>query len=199
MAVLMIIDWQGASVDDYDRVNEQMGIRSDADAPEGLLVHTAAIDDAGNLIIADVWESEAALGQFAQARLMPAAHEVGLPTDEKPRIFTVHNRLRGKSPDAKVLTIVQLDGATTGDYDGLAAEMPDEHTDGSHPSHEHVAAHDGETLIVVDQWPSVEEFNQFVQDRVAGAAQEIGANLSSMQVRTAQIHNQIHGQARSTA
>jgi hypothetical protein len=34
MAVLMILDWQGVSTDDDDRVNEVMGIRSDADAPE---------------------------------------------------------------------------------------------------------------------------------------------------------------------
>ena len=39
MAVLMIIDWRGASTDDDDRVNEAMGLHSDEDAPEGLISH----------------------------------------------------------------------------------------------------------------------------------------------------------------
>ena len=198
MAILMILDWQGATADDYDRLNEVMGIHSDADAPEGLLVHTAAIDDSGDVVVADVWESEAAMGRFAQTRLMPAIQQAGLQAAE-PRVFTVHNRLRGKSPDAGVLTIVELEGATTDDYDRLAAEMPDEHTDGSHPSHEHVAASDGETLIVVDQWPSVEAFNAFVGGKVASAAETTGADMSSMRVRTPKLHNRIRGEARASA
>lgn len=198
MAILMLLDWQGVTADDYARVNDLMGIHSDADAPEGLLVHNAAIDDSGDFVVADVWESEAALGRFVETRLMPAVQQAGL-TPAEPRIFTVHNRLRGKSPDASVLTIVELEGATTGDYDRLAAEMPDEHTDGSHPSHEHVAASDGATLIVVDQWPSVEEFNAFVGSRVAQAAETTGADMSRMKLRTPRLHNRIRGEARATA
>jgi heme-degrading monooxygenase HmoA len=198
MAILMLLDWQGVTADDYARVNDLMGIHSDADAPEGLLVHTAAIDDSGDFVVADVWESEAALGRFVETRLMPAVQQAGL-TPAEPRIFAVHNRLRGKSPDASVLTIVELDGATTDDYDRLAAEMPDEHTDGSHPSHEHVAASDGTTLIVVDQWPSVEEFNAFVGSRVAQAAETTGADMSRMKLRTPRLHNRIRGEARTTA
>jgi heme-degrading monooxygenase HmoA len=198
MAILMILEWQGVTADDYERVNALMGIRSDADAPEGLLVHTAAVDDSGDVIVADLWESEAALGRFTQAQLMPALQQAGLPAAE-PRMFTVPNRLRGKSPDASVLTIVELEGATTDDYDRLAAEMPDEHTDGSHPSHEHVAASDGETLIVVDQWPSLAAFNAFIGSRVAKAAETTGADMSSMRVRTPQVHNRIRGEARTTA
>lgn len=198
MAILMILEWQGVTADDYERVNDLMGIHSDADAPEGLLVHTAAVDDSGDMVIADVWESEAALGRFSQTRLVPALQQAGLPAAE-PRIFTVHNRLRGTSPDASVLAIVELEGATTDDYDRLAAEMPDEHTDGSHPAHEHVAAANGEMLIVVDQWPSVEAFNAFVGSRVGKAAETTGADLSNMRVRTPRLHNRIRGQAHTTA
>lgn len=198
MAILMILDWQGVTAEGYERVNEVMGIRSDADAPDGLLLHTASIDDSGHVLVADVWESEEALGRFAQTRLGPALEQAGLPSAE-PRIFTVHNRLRGKSPDASVLTIVELEGATTDDYDALAAELPEEHTDGSHPSHEHIAASDGDTLVVVDQWPSLDAFNAFVGSRVAKAAEATGADLSGMRVRTPRLHNRIRGEARTTA
>jgi hypothetical protein len=198
MAILMILEWQGVTPDDYARVNDLMDIHSDADAPEGLLAHNAAIDDSGHIVVADVWELEEALGRFAEPRLMPAVQQTGL-TPAEPRIFAVHNRLRGKSPDATVLTIVEIEGATTDDYDRMLAEMPDEHTDGSHPSHEHVAASDGATLIVVDQWPSVEEFNAFVGGRVAQAAETSGADTSRMKVRTPRLHNRIRGEARATA
>ena len=198
MAILMILDWPGVTTDDYARVNDLMGIHSDADAPDGLLVHAAAIDDSGNFIVADVWESEEALGRFVETRLMPAVQQAGL-TPAEPRILPVHNRLRGKSPDASILTIVELEGATTADYDAMVAEMPDAHTDGSHPAHEHVAASEGDTLIVVDQWPSLAEFNAFVGGRVAQAAEATGADMSRMKLRTPRLHNRIRGEARTTA
>jgi hypothetical protein len=35
MAVLMILEWQDVTTSDYERVNETIGIRGDADAPDG--------------------------------------------------------------------------------------------------------------------------------------------------------------------
>jgi len=66
MAIMMILDWEGVTPEQYARVNDTMGIHSDADAPDGLISHVAAIDDAGELTIVDLWESERALGQFVE-------------------------------------------------------------------------------------------------------------------------------------
>ena len=198
MAILMILDWHGVGPADYDRVNDAIGIHSDADAPEGLISHTAAVTDQGDLIVADLWESEEALGRFAETRLMPALRDLGLP-EAQPRVTPVHNRLRGKSAEGNVLTLVELPGAKAEHYDRLANEMPDEHTDGNHPAHEHVAAVGEDTVIVVDLWPSVEAFEAFVGGRVGAAAESIGADMSGMTLRTAQVHNRIRGRAATSA
>jgi heme-degrading monooxygenase HmoA len=194
MAILMILDWHGIPPAEYDRLNDAMGIHSDADAPEGLIAHTAAVTDDGDLIVADVWESEEALRAFADSRLIPSLHELGLP-EAQPQIRPVHNRLRGRSADANVLVVVELPGARREDYDRLAAELPDEHTDGNHPAHEHVGAAGEDGLVVVDLWPSVDAFEQFIGGRVGPAAERIGADMSAMKIRTARVHNRIHGRA----
>ena len=198
MAVLMIIDWEGVSTADYDRVNEAMGIHSDANAPDGLLMHTAAVTEDGGLIIADLWESEEALGRFAETRLMPALKQVGVP-EAQPRVMPVHNRLRGRSADAAVLVLVEVPGATTAQYDQLVDAMPDQHTDGNHPAHHHTSATDGDTLVIVDLWPSMEEFEAFIGSQVTPATERTGVDLSAMQLRTAPIHNRIRGKASTPA
>jgi quinol monooxygenase YgiN len=198
MAVLMILDWKGVSADDYERVNEAMGIRTDADAPEGLLLHTAAVTDDGDVIIADVWESEQALGRFAETRLMPALRQVGVP-EVPPRVMPVHNRLRGRSDDAEVLVLIEVPGATTEHYDRLVDAMPDVHTDGNHPAHHHVSAADGETLVIVDLWPSTDAFEQFVGSQVMPATVTAGVDMNAMQQRRARVHNRIRGEAATPA
>ena len=79
MAIMMILEWEGVSPEQYARVNETMGIHSDADVPEGLISHVAAIDDDGELTIIDLWESEQALGGFFETRLGPALDRGGHP------------------------------------------------------------------------------------------------------------------------
>jgi hypothetical protein len=95
MAVMMILDWHGVSIEDYDRVNDEVGIRGDDDAPEGLISHVAAVDEDGEMVIADVWESDEALATFLETKLGPALQKLSLPESE-PRIMPVHNRLRGR-------------------------------------------------------------------------------------------------------
>ena len=94
MAVMMILDWEGVTPEQYAQVNDMMGIHSDADAPDGLISHVAAIDDDGELTIVDLWESEEALGRFYETRLGPALAEVGIP-ESQPRIHPVHNEMHG--------------------------------------------------------------------------------------------------------
>jgi len=198
MAVLMILDWEGVTTEDYDRVNEAMGVHTDDNAPDGLIMHTAAVTDDGRLIIADVWESEEKLGHFVQTQLMPALQKVGVPPAE-PRVMPVHNKLRGRSPDAGVLTLVEVPGGTVAEYQRLVDAMPHDHTDGNHPSHLHVAAMDGDMLVVCDLWPSLEAFGQFIESEVIPATQRTGVDLGSMRQSTGTIHNRIRGRAATTA
>ena len=67
MAVLMMLEVPGGTVEQYERANEIMGIKGDADAPEGLISHVAARTDEG-IVIADVWASEGDLERFFEER-----------------------------------------------------------------------------------------------------------------------------------
>jgi hypothetical protein len=50
--------------------------------PAGNVFHAASFDDAGNVHVADVWESAEELNAFAQTTLMPAfaKHNIAPPT-----------------------------------------------------------------------------------------------------------------------
>jgi hypothetical protein len=192
MAILMILDWRGVTTEDYDRVNDAAGIHSDADAPEGLIAHTAAVDDDGELIVADVWESEEALGRFVETRLAPALRELDLPAPA-PRVLPVHNRVRGTAAEPGMLLVIELPGADAEAYDRMTAAMPAHVTAGAHPAHDHVVAVDGTTLVVVDVWPSPEAFGTFAEEQVGPAAERAGLDLRSMRQRTASVHSRIQG------
>jgi heme-degrading monooxygenase HmoA len=193
MAILMILEWQGVTTGDYERVNETIGIRGDADAPEGLIEHVAAVTDDDELVIVDLWESDQALGRFYETRLAPAIKQLGLPESE-PRMAQVHSHLPGTASEGNTLILIEVEGATTDDYDAMAGSMPAHAADGpGHPGHVHIAASDGKSLVVADLWPSPEAFGQFAQEQVGPAAAKAG--VTSMDQRALRVHNRIRGRS----
>ncbi len=58
--------------------------------PLGGVFHAASFDDAGNVHVADVWESAEALNTFAQSALMPAfaKHNIAPPAVS---VYPTHN------------------------------------------------------------------------------------------------------------
>jgi hypothetical protein len=92
MAVGMLQELEGVTLDQYDQVNATMGI---ADNPvDGLIVHTAGAMD-GGVRIFDIWESREAIDRFTEERLMPAVQQVmgegGGPPPREPTIYDLHN------------------------------------------------------------------------------------------------------------
>ena len=80
----MMLEVPGGTIEQYERANELMGITGEDDAPAGLVSHVAAVTEDG-IVIADVWESEAALGTFFEDRAGAALAEAGMP-QAQPRI-----------------------------------------------------------------------------------------------------------------
>jgi hypothetical protein len=72
MAVVVTIEF-GASVEEYDAVNEKLDPRSNP--PAGLIIHTGSVTDSGIRVV-DVWESEQQFMDFREQRLGPAVGEV---------------------------------------------------------------------------------------------------------------------------
>ena len=197
MPVLMLLEMPGATVEQYEQVNEVMGISGDADAPEGLVEHVVGVDDDG-LIVADVWESEEALGRFVEQRLRPALEKAGVPPGPEPRVHPVHNRLEGAGTEANVLLIVEMDDGPDV-YDQVTSKMDAHTADGSnHPSVSHTAAKtDAGGLLVVDLWASPEEFGGFAEEQIGPAAAEAG--MGPLEPRFVPVHKRIRGQAARSA
>jgi len=194
MAVLMVMEVPGGTTDQYEKVNEIMGIRGDEDAPEGLVQHVAATSDDG-VVIVDVWESQEALDRFFQERLGAALEQGGLGSDAPPRRHEVHNRLTGKGTEPNVLLLIEADGLTTDQYDQMAARMP-AHADGGSdgPWFSHTAATKDGGVVVVDVWDSPEAFGRFAEEQIGPAAQEAG--MGPIEPRILPIHNILTGRAR---
>jgi hypothetical protein len=195
MAVLMVLEAPGATREEYDRTNEIMGIRGDDDAPEGLIQHVAAFDDEG-LVIADVWESEEALGRFYEERLGAALEESGVSRSAKePRRHEVHNSLTGQGSEANALMLIDIPDFGTDKYDAMVSNMDAHVGDGSqHPCVTHVAAraeHGG--VFVADLWESPEAFGKFGEEQIGPAGAAVG--LGPIEPRIVPVHNRIRGKA----
>jgi len=76
MSEVLILEFAGATADQYLAVNKILGVDAktgEGDWPEPLQSHVAAVGAAG-LVVVEVWES-----QEAQAAFMARLGEVGLP------------------------------------------------------------------------------------------------------------------------
>ena len=85
MAVVFVQEFEirdgDTSTTNYDAVVSQLGL---ADAPAGLLIHTAGFDhDAGVFRIFDVWESREQGERFIKDRLEPITGPMAAAAEER--------------------------------------------------------------------------------------------------------------------
>ena len=93
--VLLLIDADGLTTDQYDQMASRMPAHADGGSDGPWFAHTAAKRD-GGIVVADLWESAEAFGQFAQEQIAPAGQVVGMGPIE-PRIVPVHNVISGRA------------------------------------------------------------------------------------------------------
>jgi hypothetical protein len=80
MAEAIILEFAGLDVEDYNRVNEVLGIdprSGQGDWPEGLLSHTGAAT-ADGWVVFEIWDSKASQEGFMEGRLGRALKEGGV-------------------------------------------------------------------------------------------------------------------------
>ena len=77
----IIWEFDGVDRDDYEAVNEKLGIDPAGGGgwPEGLIHHTGA-GKPGGLVVFEVWESKEAQERFLSERLRPALEAAGVTT-----------------------------------------------------------------------------------------------------------------------
>jgi len=96
MAEVLILEFPGVTQDQYMAVNKALGIDVTTGAgvwPGPLQSHLAAQGDAG-LVVVEVWDSQAAQGEFMQ-RLGPALAEVGLPEPSRMEWLSLNGHYTG--------------------------------------------------------------------------------------------------------
>jgi hypothetical protein len=86
MAEALIYEFTGVDKQQYDAVNEKLGLDSAAgtgDWPAGLLSHIAGSADDGTFVVSEIWASREAQDEFMNARLGAALADVSVPAPSK--------------------------------------------------------------------------------------------------------------------
>ena len=94
MAVAVQLDFRGASLEQYDQINETIGMLPGGPASPEEIFHWVMKTDDGFRVV-DVWESREAFEKFALEKLDPIYKEVGVVDPPEIQFFEVHNYLAG--------------------------------------------------------------------------------------------------------
>jgi hypothetical protein len=89
MAIGLIMDFEGGTLDQYDQVMEKMDLGGKT--PDGANYHWVTKTDDGIRVV-DVWDDPAKFQAFAEEKIGPLSAEAGLG---EPKItqYEVHNTL----------------------------------------------------------------------------------------------------------
>jgi hypothetical protein len=81
MAAELILEFEGITTTEYWAVNKALGIDAETGEgtwPDGLVAHSAGLNEAGHLVVIEVWDSPAHQAKFMEERLGPALVEGGV-------------------------------------------------------------------------------------------------------------------------
>jgi hypothetical protein len=92
MAVALILDFKGMTLDQYDQILEKMGLTPDGETPPGAIFHWVAESDEGVRVV-DVWEDRATFDKFAEEQIGPYSAEVGVTNPPEITQYDLHNTL----------------------------------------------------------------------------------------------------------
>jgi hypothetical protein len=92
MPVAIVMEFKGATLEQYDQVIERMGFEpGGAGAPGGLSHWVTATAD--GIRVTDVWESAERYERFAEEQIGPYARDAGIPAPPQLEFYAVHNHL----------------------------------------------------------------------------------------------------------
>jgi hypothetical protein len=93
--VAVEMSFGGATVGQYDRILEKMGLSPGGAVPKGAISHWVAKTDEGMRVV-DVWETREQFDRFAQEQIGPYSKEVGIESAPTIRYYDVHNYLTAR-------------------------------------------------------------------------------------------------------
>ena len=92
MAIGVVMEFTGATLEQYDQTIEKMGLVRGGPMPPGGLSHWVCATSEG-LRVTDVWESREQFDRFAQEQIGPITQEVGIPGPPQISYYDAHNYL----------------------------------------------------------------------------------------------------------
>lgn len=195
MAIVMRMEAPGATIEQYEALNEAIGVDNE-NPPDGLVIHVAGVTDDGMVVI-DVWESEEKLNTFFDTTLGPALADSEMEPDS-PTVSKLHNMIpKGSGTEHNVIVEIHVDaGADV--YDDMLEKMPSHAGDGTeHPVSVHIAGvkEDG-SMFIADLWESPEAFAAFAESEIAPAADE---RVGQIEPKITPVHNVVHGKSKVSA
>jgi len=94
VVVAVQLDFRGVTIEQYDQMNERIGLLPGGPASPQELFHWVTKTDDGFRVV-DVWESREAFEKFGREKLGPIYAEVGVAPPAEIQFFEVHNYLAG--------------------------------------------------------------------------------------------------------
>ena len=81
MAAELILEFEGVTTDEYYAVNRELGIdpeTGEGNWPDGLVAHSAGLNEAGHLVVIEVWDTLEHQAAFMEGRLGEALAKGGI-------------------------------------------------------------------------------------------------------------------------
>lgn len=92
MAVAVVLEFKGGTLEQYDQVIEKMGFEPGGKGAPGGLFHWVTKTEDG-LRVTDVWTDAETFQKFADEKIGPISQDVGVPGPPETTIYEVHNYL----------------------------------------------------------------------------------------------------------
>lgn len=90
MTVAVQMDFEGATIEQYDQICGKMGLAPKGPGPAGAISHFVTKTESGIRVV-DVWATQEQFEKFAQDQIGPYSADVGLPNPPVLQFFEVHN------------------------------------------------------------------------------------------------------------
>ncbi len=81
MASELILEFEGVTTKEYYAVNKELGIDAasgEGDWPDGLVAHSAGLNENGHLVVIEVWDTPEHQAKFMEGRLGEALAKGGV-------------------------------------------------------------------------------------------------------------------------
>jgi hypothetical protein len=90
--VAVVLDFEDATLDQYDQVVQKMGFQPGGAGAPGGLFHWVT-ETPNGFRVNDVWETREQFEAFADAKIGPLSQEAGMTTPPTTEFYEIHNHL----------------------------------------------------------------------------------------------------------